>query len=555
MNKYDDIDFCLNLLYKVAYKPTPNQDYYVKKINIQEINLIDIKKNNTFDPTVIFKYGTFKFLNQHENKWSFKRKSNEGFDCEITIGKYNNINNKNSFDYSELYNTAIHYIASELVLYNECKHILLPIMFFDISSDLLKELNGDIYNKIYSSSMNDLFNVFITEKYFKMRSLKYYLINNKLDELEWKILLFQILFTLFKLNAKFNGFMHNKLNLDAVKLYFKEKTDNIDSYKIHGNEYLIPDSNISIKVTNFEYSNANNYIINNDALNIEYNSFYDIYFFCKDINKEININLLPSNIKNFILYIINSKDINSIENISNKNPSSLLKSHSLFNEFITIKSKNNVDSITDPISTEPRFLAKKLSPLYNMIAGSRYLESSESHSESKKNVKMNKKSKKVLSHNSNSSNHSGGRRHKKKHNSSSSSASSRKKHYRSKRHSTSSGGGSDRRRSRYHSEHNLYKNYPPELSQQLNKLPHNGEIPDYIKDNLLNYMQPQMQPYMQPQMQPQMQHLMQPQMQHLMQPQMQQYAGDKEMNNQEVVPVMSGGKLIKKFKLNSNFFF
>jgi hypothetical protein len=478
--------------------------FKVESINKNKIELLNIKKNITFDPTTVFKFGTFTYLDSYNNRWNFKRTSVEGFNSTVSIGIYKS-ENPNLFDRSELYNIAIHYIASELSLFDNFKHIVLPVMFFDIESTKLKELNEPLRNMIGSD--NKLFYVMITEHYFKMVDLKSH-IKLQLSELEWKIIIFQVLIALVKLNIKFNGFKHNNLNLKAIKLYYKEKSENKNIYKIHDVTFAIPEIGIELKLTDFDFSNANNYIINKDS-NLSYtekepveiNPFFDVYFFFNELNKYSD--MMPKKIKDFVSYIL-TNSLTDLDNMSNKNPTNLLKKNPFFEEFIvntplhTILPKhqtrskriyNIIDqemSLTDAASIEPRFLAKKVSPLYNnsMIAGSRYIESSEAKSVSehsagseqkktKKHIESSKK-KEIKKRESSSSSSSSQK-------SNSSSSSSSQKHRHKHRHSRSRRGGQSEA---------MYK-MPSHISQGLSRLP-DGEIPEHLKDNLFNYMAPPM---------------------------------------------------------------
>ena len=74
--------------------------------------------------------------------------------------------------------------------------------------------------------------VIITEHFFKMQTLREFLETN-IDTLtveQLKSIIFQIALTLNKLSERFNKFRHNNLNLDSIRLYMKNKTN--DNYNV-----------------------------------------------------------------------------------------------------------------------------------------------------------------------------------------------------------------------------------------------------------------------------------------------------------------------------------
>jgi hypothetical protein len=171
-NEYDNIDFRINTLYNAMYNKEDSSNYIFKPIVKNNISLINIKEPLNFDLTEIFK-SDIKYIGKYNNKWIFKRTSDSSYPCTITIGKYNKNNtNNNDLTRSELYNPAIHYILSELSITENFKHVLLPLMFSDVSEEYLKK-SKDVYEILKSEITKDTqFYMFISEHYFKMESLK-----------------------------------------------------------------------------------------------------------------------------------------------------------------------------------------------------------------------------------------------------------------------------------------------------------------------------------------------------------------------------------------------
>jgi len=82
MNKYDDIDFCLNILYELIYNNKTKACYVIKHINPQLIKLIDIKKDITFNTKKIFKNQDFKYINNYNSTLEFKKYSKSSFNSQ-----------------------------------------------------------------------------------------------------------------------------------------------------------------------------------------------------------------------------------------------------------------------------------------------------------------------------------------------------------------------------------------------------------------------------------------------------------------------------------------
>src|SRR2546427_298743 len=104
IKKYDDLDFLLNIYYDLIYHKVPENIYKFEPISRKSIELIDLKKPSDFNGSYIFK-GELKYLNHHNGRLHFKRKSKTGYPCHVSIGIYDNINNTN-MSKGILYNMA-----------------------------------------------------------------------------------------------------------------------------------------------------------------------------------------------------------------------------------------------------------------------------------------------------------------------------------------------------------------------------------------------------------------------------------------------------------------
>jgi hypothetical protein len=236
----------------------------------------------------------------------------------------------------------ISYILSELYLKNKTKHILLPILNFEIKLDNIKDILNGINNKI-TNKLEQNKNCFIKIRenfYNNIITLKNYIINNN-DFLIIKIILFQIIHTLFIIQQKFPQFLHNKLNCNNIFIGITNNHENkINEYLVNNKIFYIPNTEFEIKITNFEYATINNdndnessttdININNESGEIvtnideykinkpEKNHFYDLFILFNDLKKIINLN------SEINIFIDNIRYMDNIESVLNDK---------LFNEF------------------------------------------------------------------------------------------------------------------------------------------------------------------------------------------------------------------------------
>lgn len=266
------LGFRLNILYDKVYKNS-NECYKFLPIIKKNIKLIDLKEPENCDEVWDAKFEYISFSNE---QWHFKRSGNT-FPCTVSIGKYEP--NINVNDIGNLYTIAMPYMLSELVINDNIKFIMLPIMYFDTTLEEIKKVKV-IYDEIKGDiSKNDKLYVFITEHYFKLQTLEDYLKENiDMTETEWKVLFFQILYVITKIYEHFKNFRHNNLNLRAIKVYKKKKTDEINNYKVGSVNFMVPDTSFEIRISDFNYSNTSDFTQNNNTDQISDNPYYDIHY-------------------------------------------------------------------------------------------------------------------------------------------------------------------------------------------------------------------------------------------------------------------------------------
>ena len=224
----------INLLYNYKYSNEFKNKYKVKKINLSNISLDDIKfkhnKDNIYHDVIneIFSE-KFKLIDYDENNHSLVLKRfSTGFSSMLSIKPYKHNDDINSFDNGNNIDSVISYILSPLVLNNDTKHILLPVINIDIDfqqiSDVLKTYNSyeNIVNGIENDKISNILSVKLKENFFKSYLLDNYL---KTFSCELKPLLFQVIHTLAVLQKNFNGFKHNKLSFKNIFIYEKKNKD------------------------------------------------------------------------------------------------------------------------------------------------------------------------------------------------------------------------------------------------------------------------------------------------------------------------------------------
>lgn len=359
-NNYDNLDFLLNIYYDLVYHKNPEKDYRLEPISRKNIEMIDLKKPSDFDSSYIFS-GDFKYLGFRNGRLHFKRKSKTGgYPCELSIGFYetNNVTNTSK---GILYDVAMMYMISELVVNEKFKHSVLPVMLFDMKYDDLKQKIPDIdkYVTKYNMKCDEhcIAYCLITEHFFEMMSLREYLEKNaaNMSEIDWKILFFQVFFALYKISDRMTQFRHNHLDLDSIVVYIKSSADETSIiYKVGDTKFSVPNVGFDIKLADYDMASTLDYLTNTSVGKKKYNDYYDVNYFTEYLYLWLTENSIkvPKTILGFIKDIvpdemtdknvkttanfngmdesIDHKDMDNIKTI----PAIILKKNKFFNEFI-----------------------------------------------------------------------------------------------------------------------------------------------------------------------------------------------------------------------------
>jgi hypothetical protein len=307
---YQDFDFLLNTLYDCVYNDTNKGCYKLKPITRKDIHIEDLKMPTTFDKNNILK-GKFQYINNYNQKYMYKRISDSTYTCAINIGVYNQTNkNINAMKRSEIVNMAMMYLTSELAIDEHLKYVLLPIMNFDITIKELKNINELLTDNFKNYDENTMLYINVVEYYNKLISLEEFLQEKgkKMTIDEWKVLMFQILYTLYRLSERISKFRHNNLNLQAIKIYVRKPTNKKNIFKVGTKTFVVPDYGFDIKISDYDKSFTPEYYGNMNTDRITENPYYDMHYFLTYFAFYINrLKLDIPEIKQFIDQIIPEK--------------------------------------------------------------------------------------------------------------------------------------------------------------------------------------------------------------------------------------------------------
>ena len=211
-NNYNNVDFCLDLLYNFIYKKDKKDSYILNYINLNDIKSNDVIKSDDYNYEHIFK-NEFKIVDERNDYLLLKRYGRK-FNSTLKIGLYND----------KIYNDMkFNYIISFSSLSSDLNYQLLPICNFKFK---LSNIKNEKLKKILLKKFNkeSLIYTQVYEHYYKLTSLETYLKLNyeSLTLKQWKVLLFQIIYALHIINIYIPGFKHGNFDYKSIFLYEKK---------------------------------------------------------------------------------------------------------------------------------------------------------------------------------------------------------------------------------------------------------------------------------------------------------------------------------------------
>ncbi len=240
-------------------------------------------------------------------------------------------------------------LLSYFVIKRSTPHLVLPIATFNTSIknfvnirpdviDLNKEKN-EMYRKFveryHEGEFEDFVSVLISEWCDGGDLLDYIRKNYETMTLKhWIIIIFQILFTLAKIQDKFPAFRHNDMKANNVLVQITNVNNSSlrYSYGIGNYKFYIPDIGLQIKIWDFDFACIDG-IIENNKVNSDWtkkinitknkNKYYDMhYFFNTLISKrffpQFYTGGAPQEIIDFVHRIVPEKFRNGSKNVNKK---------------------------------------------------------------------------------------------------------------------------------------------------------------------------------------------------------------------------------------------
>lgn len=264
---YSDYDDLLDLLYK--YSNSSSDDCFkFKSKHLIDYELDELKIINPSEFHLLMLLKGLKKSFEYKNIEVFTKDKTRNHKAFVKIGYYKDKGGENTKTNKYVNNILVSIVLTELLLMEELKFILMPVMFFDIPPS--KHPTGGKGDKNC--------HVQIFENFNETTTLKLYLedknnINNE-NKMWWQSLLFQILYALYRIQRSYKGFRHNRLDLESVYI-----TKNIPKNNEGDNKYRVfrvgsyvfnvPNIGYDIKLTNFYHS----------TFDKNENEYYDIHYF------------------------------------------------------------------------------------------------------------------------------------------------------------------------------------------------------------------------------------------------------------------------------------
>jgi serine/threonine protein kinase len=273
---------------------------------------------------------TFKAISRKDKNKSYAVKV-----CAFPKGKhgYGNIDDARRPENAEL---IILRTLACCVINRNTPHFVLPIWHFYTDTSAMMNLpksivdvrndNNDMYRSFIKDYKKDKFgdkvSVLVSE-WCKGGDLLDYIRKNyeKMTLTEWKVIIFQVLFTLAKVHEKYPRFRHNDLKINNILVELRDPKDfegEIYKYKCNSHMYGIPYVGIQTKIWDFDFACIGGVVENNkvnsdwaSSLNINNreNKYYDMHYFLSSLSnprffKEFYNGGAPDEIVDFVNRII-----------------------------------------------------------------------------------------------------------------------------------------------------------------------------------------------------------------------------------------------------------
>ena len=157
--------------------------------------------------------------------------------------------------------------------------------------------------------------------------------NEDMTSQQWRVILFQVIFTLHIIHTQFPKFRHNDLKINNVLMNYHAKNKHSNkkakysaSPKLNF-EIPVKDLCLSAKIMDFDFSCIEEHVENTkvnaewtNKINVssEENKYYDVFFFLKTLTLYVDKSKIPDDVRKFIYDIIPPDISMNEENCSEK---------------------------------------------------------------------------------------------------------------------------------------------------------------------------------------------------------------------------------------------
>ena len=326
-----DLDEKINLIYNFSNNDSMKSCHQIESININSIKLEDIKvpSDNKYNEIILndiinAKFQLIKFHNK--SLISIFKRYSEGFPININISPYNNKKEIDNILSDNNKDSLFSYILSQLVLEEKTRHILLPIINIDVEFSKIEDIFKPypIYKEytelLEQKEISNIFSMRTKAQFTDAVNLMDYLSSNK-DQVNYKIILFQIIHTLAVIQKDYPDFIHNNLKLDNI-IVEKLRKDKSMKY-IFANTVFEITSKISIKISSFDKSESDKIL--KGSLVSKGNKYSDLLVFFNKLYKHSNFKYIDSETLEFLDRIFPKKLIGTYKSEELYTPSDLLK--------------------------------------------------------------------------------------------------------------------------------------------------------------------------------------------------------------------------------------
>ena len=359
-DNYLNIDARILLAYQYYYEKNDNMCYNIKQVNVNDAKNPDNIKyqptNEKMNNIINQLFNTdIKYIGKKGQKYIYERYGLYNVDVSISlyVDDLDDINQSNNGE-------IMHFLLSDFLTYKQTKHIIIPIINLDIPlssiRNFLNKTQNDDIKKLLNNNDDKILKINITEHFFKKKTLHDALSDELLkswSDLDFKILIFQLIHTLSLICTKYPNFAHNNLILKHINCYITTRNEKIfHEYEFNNKKFKWHNIGIDLRLDNF------------DDASLQDNNNNDIEMFFESLQKHNIFNKYANkNILEFISNCINIKEpikiMNTIYfpdlyNLRDKQTTTLNKQKKSIKQNNISESDSDISKLSDSSSISSR---------------------------------------------------------------------------------------------------------------------------------------------------------------------------------------------------------